>query len=115
MPLRLSKKPTLVVATLLLIVAVGAVWLYFNRRTPRQRTGFTMISKQVFTPNDSNEKRLGAIHVRFQNAAGSWRQVITYLNPNGTVRNASDNGGYIEATGNEEMLRQDPHLREKST
>ena len=69
MPSLLSKKPSFIVATLLLTITAGAAWLYFNKRPQRPRTGFTMISKQVFTPNDSTEKRLGAIQVRFQNAA----------------------------------------------
>ena len=110
MPSLLSKKPSLIVATLLLTATAGAVWLHFNKRPQRPRTGFTMISKQVFTPNDSTEKRLGAIQVRFQNAAGSWRQVSTFLNPNGTVRKAIDNGGYVEVKRSDEMLRQDPHF-----
>jgi len=110
MPSLLSKKPILILATLLLIVTAGAVWLHFNKKPQPLRTGFTMISKQVFIPNDSTEKRLGAIQVRFQNAAGSWRQVHTFLNPNGTVLKAMDNGGYVENTRSDEMLRRDPHF-----
>ena len=110
MPSLLSKKPILIVATLLLIVTAGAVWLYFSKTPKRPRTGFTMISKQIFTPHDSTEKCLGAIQVRFQNAAGSWRQVNTLLNPNGTVRKAIDTGGYVEAKRSDEMLRKDPHF-----
>src|SRR5262245_30458076 len=99
----------LVVATLLLIVTASGVWLYFSKRPQKRRREFTMISRQVFTPNDGSERQLGAIKVRFQNAVGSWRQVDTFLNPNGTVRKAIDNGGYIEATTSD-VLRHDPNF-----
>ena len=109
MPALLSKK-LILIATLLLSVTAGAVWLHFSKKLQQPRTGFTMISKQIFIPNDSKEKRLGAIQVRFQNAAGSWREVHTLLNPNGTVRKTMDNGGSVEATRGDEMLRHDAHF-----
>jgi hypothetical protein len=91
------KKPLLVVTiTLILAVLAGSLYLLNHISQAYQQAPFTMFSNHIFVPADNQDKKLYAIGVRFQNAAGSWRQVNTYLNDDGTVHRSDDTGGYLE-------------------
>ena len=48
--------------------------------------GFTITSKETFTPSDGGTPLLGITKVRYQKSDGTWKEVRTYHNPDGTVK-----------------------------
>jgi hypothetical protein len=82
-----SKRLRTFSATILLVgLVTAAVAFTLNQvRKTRQVLAFTIVSKRTFTPGDGGEPRQELTMTRYQKSDGTWKQVVTYLNPDGTV------------------------------
>lgn len=75
---------TLSVAVFLLGVVTAAFALTLNQvRKPRSVLAYTIISKRTFTPADGGAPRHEVTMARYQKSDGTWKELITYFDPNG--------------------------------
>jgi hypothetical protein len=92
------KKLKALCAGVFLVGTVTAVVAYaINNRTheSRARVGFTMRSKQSFTPTGGGKPRLDAFKVRYQSSDGGWKEETTYYNTDGTVKRDDSSFGQV--------------------
>jgi hypothetical protein len=65
----------------------SVTWAYFVSQPVAQKaaTGFTLTSKMSFTPSGSNASQITGSRVRYQKSDGSFKQITTYLKPDGAL------------------------------
>lgn len=91
----LAKAARLVPVAVFLLGAITAGVGYAVKQTRTQllgtqpRTGFKVTYNQTYTSADGREHEHAAVIERYEKADGSWKQVTTWLNPDGTVRSVS--------------------------
>lgn len=87
-----------------------AGYAYYLTRDPKPKTtGFTLYSTMSFTPDGSTQAQITGSRVRYQRADGSFKQVVTYFNPDGSVKKTSTlfgelGRGVYELSGDEKAL-----------
>jgi hypothetical protein len=54
-------------------------------RKPKLILAYTIVSKRIFTPSDGGAPRHEVTMVRYQKSDGTWKEIITYFNPDGTT------------------------------
>jgi hypothetical protein len=92
----LSRKMHIISTTVFLIGLASFGLAYYSAsfaKRPKSVQGFTMISRQSFTPNNGEKTILTGTHVRYQKQDGSWKLVNTYFKSDGTVRNTDSGFG----------------------
>ena len=83
--------------SIFLLGAITAVVAYSinHGRSPKPPSGFTIISRQTFTPADTRKPVLKADIERYQKADGAWVLKHTYYRPDGSFAKADKGFGQL--------------------
>ena len=82
----ISMRRIKVLVATVFVLGVFTAGLAYSLRRSRSNPirGFTIMSRQTFAPT-GEDQQLRAIKLRNQTSDGSWKQISTYYNPDGTT------------------------------
>lgn len=92
-----SKRMKALSIVVFLIGTGTAILAYSINREKKLKpaVGFTMFSKQTITHSDGGEAEQGFTEVRYQKSDKSWKQVSTYVSPDGKVKKENITFGQV--------------------